>query len=243
MSIADKLTAIAENEQKVYNAGYEAGKAEGGNSYYDVFWDNFQQNGQLTFYRYAFYGSRWTLNIFNPKYVIKPTSANYMFYESGIETLAGFNKLDMSDCSEMDFFARFSVIKEFPPLNIQNIKSLNSAFRDTRNGCIKVTLNNVREDCTFNATFTNATQLVELQMTGTIGQDGFNVQWSKKLSKASHINIISILSDTTTGLTVTFSLEAVNKAFETSQGAADGSTSDEWTALVASKSNWTISLV
>ena len=30
MSIADKLTTIAENEQKVYQAGYDKGKAEGG---------------------------------------------------------------------------------------------------------------------------------------------------------------------------------------------------------------------
>ena len=30
MSIADKLTAVAENQQKVYDAGYEKGKAEGG---------------------------------------------------------------------------------------------------------------------------------------------------------------------------------------------------------------------
>ena len=29
MSIADKLTAIAENEQKVYGAGYNAGYSEG----------------------------------------------------------------------------------------------------------------------------------------------------------------------------------------------------------------------
>ena len=32
MSIADKLTQIAENEQRVYNAGYEAGKSTGGSS-------------------------------------------------------------------------------------------------------------------------------------------------------------------------------------------------------------------
>ena len=30
MSIADKLQTIAENEQRVYNSGYEKGKAEGG---------------------------------------------------------------------------------------------------------------------------------------------------------------------------------------------------------------------
>ena len=30
MTTAEKLQQIAENEQKVYNAGYEKGKAEGG---------------------------------------------------------------------------------------------------------------------------------------------------------------------------------------------------------------------
>ena len=30
MSIAEKLAQIAENEQRVYDAGYEKGKAEGG---------------------------------------------------------------------------------------------------------------------------------------------------------------------------------------------------------------------
>jgi hypothetical protein len=32
MSISEKLQTIAENEQRVYNAGYEKGKAEGGNT-------------------------------------------------------------------------------------------------------------------------------------------------------------------------------------------------------------------
>ena len=32
MDIAEKLAQIAENQQKVYDAGYEKGKTEGGNS-------------------------------------------------------------------------------------------------------------------------------------------------------------------------------------------------------------------
>ena len=32
MSIAEKLTTIAENEQKVYDAGFEAGKSQGGDT-------------------------------------------------------------------------------------------------------------------------------------------------------------------------------------------------------------------
>lgn len=35
MSIAEKLTAIAENTPKVFNAGYKKGKAEGNNTYTD----------------------------------------------------------------------------------------------------------------------------------------------------------------------------------------------------------------
>jgi hypothetical protein len=36
-------------------------------------------------------------------------------------------------------------------------------------------------------------------------------------------------------LTAKFSLKAVNKAFETSEGANDGSTSEEWFTLTESK--------
>jgi hypothetical protein len=56
-------------------------------------------------------------------------------------------------------------------------------------------------------------------------------------------NIVNALSTTTTGLFVTLRKDAVNKAFETSEGAMDGSTSDEWLALAATKANWTISLI
>ena len=37
--------------------------------------------------------------------------------------------------------------------------------------------------------------------------------------------------------------KAVNKAFETGEGLLDGNTSTEWKSLVATKTNWTISLL
>lgn len=64
-----------------------------------------------------------------------------------------------------------------------------------------------------------------------------------ELSKESLNSLISCLSDTVTGKTITLPLGAVNSAFETSTGAADGSSSTEWTAIVDSHSNWTISLI
>ena len=85
----------------------------------------------------------------------------------------------------------------------------------------------------FNGTFTNCTSLEEVRMEGTITKDGLNLQWSKKLSKASIANIIGCLSTTTSGMSITLSSSAVNNAF----------TEDEWATLIATKPNWTISLV
>ena len=71
MSIADKLTAIAENEQKVFDAGE---KAE-----YDKFWDAFQKNGEAkcstNHFRYG-----WNAECFNPKYpIIIPDNISTVF--------------------------------------------------------------------------------------------------------------------------------------------------------------------
>lgn len=82
MSIANKLATIAENEQKVFDAGK---KAE-----YDAFWDAYQDNGNPLDYTYAFAGGRWRENSFHPKYdlvAIKGNSANSMFYYSRISKI------------------------------------------------------------------------------------------------------------------------------------------------------------
>ena len=78
---------------------------------------------------------------------------------------------------------------------------------------------------------------------GTIGKGGLDLHWSTKLNKESLTSIINALSSDTTGLSITLSLTAVNNAFETSEGAADGSTSTEWINLIGDKSNWSISLL
>lgn len=70
-----------------------------------------------------------------------------------------------------------------------------------------------------------------------------NLSRSELLSHDSIVSWMNVLSNTTTGKVLTLSKAAVDKAFETSEGANDGSTSAEWVALVATKPNWTISLV
>lgn len=70
MSIAEKLTTVAQNQQKVYEAGKQAA--------YDCFWDYAQGYGAKTDYTKAF-GSSFCDNNFRPKYSITPESANTMF--------------------------------------------------------------------------------------------------------------------------------------------------------------------
>ena len=94
----------------------------------------------------------------------------------------------------------------------------------------------------FTSMFINCTKLTDLTMTGTIKASGMDLHYSTKLSKASIISVINALSDTTNALKVQLSKTAVNNAFETSGGVADGSTSEEWTTLIATKANWTIAL-
>lgn len=61
MSIAEKLTTVAENQQRVYDAGKQAE--------YDRFWDAYQQNGTRGSYSYAFGGVAWTDETLKPKYL------------------------------------------------------------------------------------------------------------------------------------------------------------------------------
>ena len=85
------------------------------------------------------------------------------------------------------------------------------------------------------------------KLTTIIIEDGeICLNWlfpNSPLSKESITTIINHLSDNTTGLTAGFKKSAVDKAFETSDGALDGEMSDEWLRLISTKTNWTISLL
>lgn len=187
----------------------------GRKSQYDEFWDAYQENGNRTDYRYAFAGFGWQDESFKPKYPIIPINVYHMFAESKIKNVNLINLSKASICSYA-----------FLNSKIRNIWKLVIAANIY---CANL--------------FNNCTELENLLVEGNIGQNGFNVQWSTKLSKASWISIVTALSATTSGMSITGSLASVNTAFETSAGANDGSTSAEWLNLIATKSNWTVNLV
>ena len=79
--------------------------------------------------------------------------------------------------------------------------------------------------------FTNANNLANITFEGVIAK-ACNMQWCP-LTEASIRDVVEHLSDTATGVTATFNKAAKEAAF----------TDEEWSALIATKPNWTFSLL
>ena len=239
MNVAEKTIAAVEKIKKLYTAGAEKGMAEvadlndelftvlnggdtGGKSFWDEFWDNFQNYGNRRNYNQGFFGAyAWNDANFNPKYDIICSgtyTANSMFQNTNITRIPVV--VDVSQCPT-ELYAIFAGASK-----LKSIKKL------------VVSENNIFA----NGGFNSCSALVDLPIEGTIGQNGFNVQWSTKLSKASIYSVINALSTTTSGLTVTLSKTAVDNAFYDEEPDEVGSQSTEWLNLVETKPNWTISL-
>lgn len=238
----DSETGMAANIEEVFDAGK---KAE-----YDAFWDAYQENGTKKDYSGAFSGPGWSDSSFLPKYDMAPTTAERMFQKTKIKDLCACLirngiSLDLSNTNQAhNMFADSSYIEKIPVLNITSISDIRYIIYGCKNlkSVEKMIFRNDGSQKMYYIV-DKCPALENIIIEGTIGQNGFDIHWSTLLSKDSITSIINALSATTTGLTVTLSLTAVNNAFETSEGAADGSTSEEWTSLAGTKSNWTISLV
>ena len=209
MSIAEKLTAIAENEQKVFDAGK---KAE-----YDRFWDSFQNNGNRQNYSYAFSmgsnwaGGGWDDDLYNPKY---PISVN------------GFNNITgMYQYSEKisDTKVEISVGQL---ANGTQYGDMRSTFVGAA-GLVTIRKLTVDETVVFSNTFAKCYSLENLTMAGTIGQNGFNVSESTKLTHDSLMSIINCLEAKTEGTwTVTLGTENLAKLTDAEKAIA---TQKGWT--------------
>lgn len=238
MTPSDKLTQIAENIPKVF----EAGKKDE----YDAFWDAFQDGGKRTGYSYAFTTRFWNKNTFNPKYPIAPTQATYMFqnFNNNLEWATRKNRMDMSNF-EFDFSDLTDASYLFHNARVENIfcdlsnaTKIFYAFGSPQNGSIDKLTIRISEKCTnFDYAFHYQTYTETLLFTDdSIIAASISFQWSESLSRASIESIINALSDSVTGKTLTLSKHAIPKAF----GSAD---SEAWQQLIASKPNWTISLM
>lgn len=263
VTVAEKLSAIGNNMARVYDTGHSEGYTKGykdsedniaylnerlentlygtdtgGKSFYDAFWDDFQKRGTRDSYLWTF--AKFTDDIFYPKYDIKPTAnATGMFGGTYVTDLTkrlidcGV-VLDTSRASNLaESFGYAPYLTRVPTVSAISTNGLSNIFASDI-ALIEVEKLILKSDGSqsFNNAFWDCINLQNIVFEGVIGQ-AINFQRSTKLTKASIESIITHLSDTASGKTLTLSLTAVNNAFAT----------DEWNSLIKSKSNWTISLV
>lgn len=251
MTIAEKLTLIAENQQRVYEAGKSAGG--GGDNWYDTFWDIFQQNGNRTNYGNAFSGATandacvgWTNVNFKPKYSFNNILGYSMFDNSRIE--GSLPEI----LNELGITLTFSGYQSSGFTNTQftEIDYINNSMSTmvnvfTNNKRLKtLKIGKIPASTKFQTVFTGCSALENLTLDGVIAQNGFDVSQSPLLTKASIENIINTLSPTTSGMSVTLSKEAVNNAFGID--VDDASTypeGSEYYTLRHSRDNWTINYI
>ena len=224
---------------------YEAGKKAAD----DAFWDVVQVDGTRESYMCAFIS--WGCEYIHPKHKVVPKTAdsrNQTFCSSKSLKRVEKEYFDFSQCPKGTTVQSgwYYTFYQCPDLEVVEDVGINNAysFNSTFSSSPKIhTIECIYpdENTTFSDTFNWCDALVYLRVNGTIGKNGFNVRYSKKLDKESHISVFNAFSTTAT-ISATFSKVAVDKAFETTEGANDGSTSAEWIALVGTRPNVTILL-
>jgi hypothetical protein len=193
-----------------------------------------------------FAGASWNGKTIKPKNDIFVKNGTMMFYHCNENNVVidlvecfGDAKLDFSLCNALYQCFAYANVSRVGVISLASIYTttnyfLNQAFANSSIETIEEIIS--KADAIYNDnTFTGCSKLVNVKFSGIIGS-AINFKWSTKLSKASITSIINALSPDTSGLTVTLSQTAVTSAF-------GSTTSDEWLNLVATKSNWTISLV
>ena len=245
--IMKKLAQVNASEQKVYNAGYEKGKAEGGyeqgvadgkQAEYDAFWDAFQENGNRTNYSLAFSGKTWVDSIFKPKYAIKVTGyADYLFSQTGITDIKGVS-LDTSGATTLANALYMASITHLPIIDCSGVNrggGMQSLISNCTNlvSIEKIIMPDPTLISHYASFLAGCSKLENVVIEGVIGKGSLDMKASTKLSHDSIVSIINALSTATSGLSITLSKTAKEAAF----------TADEWAALIATKPNWTINLV
>lgn len=217
MNTADKLTTVAENEQKVYEAGQ---KAE-----YDRFWDTYQQNGNRENYCFAFAGRAWAALVHEIKYPIKivepKTNSGYcqnMFayfnWASGNETFSLYDftelskKIDFSGCKGAASLFQNACVDNIT-IDFSNLEAMSQTFGagNGGGGMQTVTLTLTEKCKNFYNPFYYQRQLKNLTFTdGSVIAANIAFAQSSLLTAESVQSIVNALQDRTgqTALKVTF---------------------------------------
>ena len=238
MSIQEKLTTIAENEQKVYDKG----KADGKSAEWNALWDAFQQLGERNNYINAFSSrdgrarTAWTKETFKPKYDINATkSAEALFDRSTnldidlVEWLENLGiTLNTKGATSMYFAFYGTVFTRLPVIDLSSAN--NTAYCFNYNvKCTKID----KIICSANTAWHSSTfdfaNLEECIFEGVIGSNNFNLSKCTKLNRESLLTAINCFDDysgTTTKRTATFGTTNLDKLTDSEKAIA---TQKGWT--------------
>ena len=212
MSIAEKLTAIAENVPKVYEAGK---KAE-----YDKFWDENQDYGTRTTYSSAYMGNNgWTKDNFYPKYDIKPIgSAAQMFYAWEVKDKHSISLtkrlkecgvvLDTSQATNLQQAFAYCKFTELPTIDLTSLTNKSSGlFANSWGSLSTIEKIIVNENTQIASNWFLNTNITNITIEGTIGQSELNVSSCTNLTTTSLLSILTAISKDSTvasGKSITF---------------------------------------
>lgn len=183
MSIAEKLTAIAENVSKVYEAGQ--------NAEYDRFWNGYQEDGNRRNYDYAFRGSGWTDETYKPKYpIIAIGSLEAAYRQCKITRLTNIETSGVTSFSTTFYLNSIAI---YDKLDFSKATNTQNAFAHST--AVHTIVELVSSDVTVWATntFQNCYNLENLNITGTIATN-FTFS-SSGITHDSLISIINALKD------------------------------------------------
>lgn len=193
MSIADKLIAIAENVQKVYDAGkaaggsgggYDEGYAAGQQAEYDRFWDAYQQNGNRTMYYQRFQHDGWRDETLCPKYPI-------------------ICKDDTSAATNVFTRCRATIIPT--TVHIEGVIARETFYYAQH--LTTITLLSLKDVPEFRSTFSGCSKLENITIDGSIDVN-FAISATAVLSNASVQSIIDHLKDLTGAAAQTLTFHA-----------------------------------
>lgn len=233
-----------------YDDGYEDGKQAERNA----FWDAVLTDASMGRAQELFAGYGWNDATFYPtKDIIPRGNTSRLFFLNQVTNLkqrlinCGV-VLSLASCTNIANLFTYSATAELPEISTVGANAINQTFTECSN-LITIDKLVLRNDGlqTFSVPFFNTKNIENITIEGVIGQNGFDLSPCTKLSRASITSVMNAL-DTNTydeSRSVTFSKAAVDKAFEETEGANNGSDSTEWNILYANAYNhggWSVVL-
>ena len=225
MSIADKLQTIAENEQKVFEAGKDAENRR----YWEKFWSgNMNSNTGNYILTYAFCGGGWNAETFS-KIIYPPENIKVVGSTGGRNVFTRFNRnynyntppIDLSEfCRKVDFSTMTSAYEIFYNARAVNIiidlgccTDITRAFSCDNGGTIDNITLKITSICTvLTNAFTNNVDLKDIRFTEDSEIiNSVSFAQSYRLTDESIQSIINALGTVTTSKKITFHSEVVDR--------------------------------